>query len=169
MSSTATSSTTLKILAPMNGQAVPLDQVPDAVFADKVLGDGLGIIPTDGKIYSPVDGEISSVAETLHAYGFSSDDGLEILVHVGLDTVSLKGEGFKSHVSVGDRVKAGDLVAEADLGFLKSKGFNTITPVLVCDGADDKTMKTAAGDVKACQDAVITLSEEATKEAAPQE
>ena len=148
------------IYAPLNGQAVALEQVPDEVFSEKVLGDGLGIIPSDGKVYSPVNGEISSVAETLHAYGFASDDGLEILVHVGLDTVALKGEGFKAHVKEGDRVQVGDLVAEVDLELLKSKGINPITPVLVCDGGDDKVMTAAEGIVKAGKDAVITLAEE---------
>ena len=127
------SSAKRSVLAPVNGQAVPLEQVPDEVFSQKVLGDGLAIIPVDGKIYSPADGEISSVAETKHAYGFTSDGGLEILVHFGLETVSLKGEGFTPHVKAGDRVKAGDLVAEVDMDLLKSKGINPITPVLVCD------------------------------------
>ena len=96
-----------------------------------------------------VNGEVSSVAETLHAYGFSSDDGLEVLVHVGLDTVALKGEGFKSHVKEGDRVRVGDLIAEVDLDLLKSKGIHTITPVLVCDGAEDKAMEAMTGKVRA--------------------
>ena len=155
------------VYAPLNGQAVALEQVPDEVFSEKVLGDGLGIIPSDGKVYSPVNGEISSVAETLHAYGFASDDGLEILVHVGLDTVALKGEGFKSYVKEGDKVSVGDLVAEVDLELLKRKGINPITPVLVCDGGDDKMMNTLLDNVKAGEDAVITLAEEAAVIAEP--
>ena len=156
------STETLRVFAPMTGETVALEQVPDAVFSEKVLGDGLGLIPTDGKVYSPVDGEVASVAETLHAYGFSSDDGLEVLVHVGLDTVALKGEGFTSHVKVGDRVRVGDLVAEVDLDLLKSKGINTVTPVLVCDGADDKVMTPVVGNVKKGE-AVILLADEAVE------
>lgn len=152
------------VLAPMNGQAVPLEQVPDEVFSQKVLGDGLAIIPSEGKIYSPVDGEISSIAETKHAYGFTSADGLEVLVHFGLETVSLKGEGFTPHVQEGDKVKTGDLVAEVDVELLKSKGLNLITPVLVCDGADGMTMETASGPVKRGEP-VITLAPEAQEEA----
>ena len=152
--------TKLRILAPMSGQTVPLDQVPDEVFSQKVLGDGLAIIPQEGKIYSPVDGEISSVAETKHAYGFTSADGLEILVHFGLETVALKGQGFTPHVQEGDKVKAGDLVAEVDMELLKSKEINPITPVLVCDGADGMAMETASGQVKRGE-AVITLTPEA--------
>ena len=164
------SSAKRSVLAPVNGQAVPLEQVPDEVFSQKVLGDGLAIIPTDGKIYSPADGEISSVAETKHAYGFTSDGRLEILVHFGLETVSLKGEGFTPHVKAGDRVKAGDLVAEVDMDLLKSKGINPITPVLICDGADGMEMTAVTGPVKQ-GDAVLTLTggEEAAAEPAPAE
>ena len=115
------------ILAPLSGQTVPLEQVPDDVFSRKILGDGIAILPTDGKLYAPVNGEIASVAETLHAYGFTSEDGQDILVHVGLESVALKGQGFTSHVNVGDKVKAGQLVAEVDLEFLKSKNVSAIT------------------------------------------
>lgn len=137
----------IAVASPLKGKAVSLDSVPDPVFSEKVLGDGCAVIPENGKIYSPVDGEISSIADTKHAYGFSSEDGLEVLVHFGLETVALKGEGFKSYVNVGDKVKKGDLVAEADVEFLKEKGINLITPVLVCDGADDLEMKVSEGDV----------------------
>ncbi|MBQ8011051.1 MAG: PTS transporter subunit EIIC [Oscillospiraceae bacterium] len=157
----------LQIVSPLNGTAAALEQVPDPVFSEKVLGDGCAVIPTDGKIYAPVDGEISSIAETQHAYGFTGDNGLEILVHFGLETVALKGEGFTSHVKVGDRVKAGDLVAEADIAFLKSKGINLITPVLICDGADDLDMFVDEGQVRAGSSVLITLGKEAEEAAAP--
>jgi len=153
------------VIAPLSGQPVQLSEVPDEVFSQKVLGDGAAIIPDDGKLYSPVDGEVSTVAETLHAYGFTSDDGLEILVHVGLDTVGLKGEGFKPCVKEGDRVKVGDLVAEIDLEYIKSKGLNTITPVIICDGADEKQLCPASGHVTAGQHAVITLKDDAAEPA----
>ena len=87
-----------KVIAPLSGKVIALSEVPDEVFSQKVLGDGAAIIPEDGKIVSPVDGEISTVSEKLHAYGFTSDDGLEILVHVGIDSVALKGAGFTAHV-----------------------------------------------------------------------
>lgn len=149
----------LKICSPLNGKAVSLDSVPDPVFSDRVLGDGCAVIPSDGKIYSPVNGEISSIAETNHAYGFSSDDGLEVLVHFGLETVALKGNGFTPHVAVGDKVKIGDLVAEVDVELLKSKNINLITPVLVCDGSDDLEMQVSDGTVKA-GDKLIAFAEE---------
>ena len=147
------------ILAPLTGKVVPLEQVPDAVFSQKILGDGVAIIPEDGKIYAPVNGEVASVAETLHAYGFTSDDDLEILIHIGLDSVALKGEGFTSHVQVGDMVKAGDLIAEVDLEFLKSRNVPIITPVLICDDADELPMYAVEGNVTAGKDTVITLGE----------
>ena len=155
----------LKICSPLNGKAVSLDSVPDPVFSDRVLGDGCAVIPSDGKIYSPVNGEISSIAETNHAYGFSSDDGLEVLVHFGLETVALKGNGFTPHVAVGDKVKIGDLVAEVDVELLKSKNINLITPVLVCDGADDLEMQVSDGTVKA-GDKLIAFAEEKEAETA---
>ena len=161
MSSNTNTEMVKSILAPLSGKVVPLEQVPDAVFSQKILGDGIAIIPEDGKIYAPVSGEVASVADTLHAYGFISEDDLEILIHVGLDSVALKGEGFVSHVNVGDMVKAGDLIAEVDLKFLESKNVPTITPVLICDGADDLPLYTASGNVVAGKDSVITLGGEA--------
>ncbi|MGN0706543.1 MAG: PTS transporter subunit IIBC [Faecalibacterium sp.] len=169
MEQTVKKRTLSKLTAPVSGQVVPLDQVPDPTFADKILGDGAAIIPDNGKIYSPVTGEVTSVASTLHAFGFQSVDGLDVLVHVGLETVGLKGEGFTIHIKEGDKVKAGDLVAEVDLDLLRSKGLNTITPVLVCDGADGMTLKPAHGKVRAGQDTVLTLTAAAEeKPAAPE-
>lgn len=154
------------ILAPVTGKAVALSEVPDPVFADKVLGDGAAIIPAEGKIVSPVNGEISTVAETVHAYGFTSEDGLEILVHVGLETVSLNGECFKVYVKPGDKVKAGDLVAEVDLKYLEEKKINPITPVLLCSDTEGRTLQYTEGEVKAGESAVLTLAaeEESSKE-----
>lgn len=127
------------IQAPVGGRVISLDQVPDAVFSDRILGDGCAIDPEGGMIYSPINGVISSVADTRHAYGFRSDDGQEILVHIGIDTVSLQGEGFQSHVKVGDRVKAGDLVAEVDWALIKKKKLSPITPVLICSLSENET------------------------------
>lgn len=170
MSSTKEKNKVLSVIAPLSGKVVALEQVPDPVFAEKALGEGAAIIPESGKIYSPVDGEVASVAATQHAFGFSSTDGLDVLVHVGLETVALNGEGFTVHVKEGDKVKAGDLVAEVDLKFLDSKNINPITPVIICDGMDEMSMSIAGGTVSAGKDAVITLKAEAkedVKEAAP--
>ena len=151
------------ILAPLTGKAVPLSEVPDPVFSEKVLGDGVAIIPADGKIVSPVDGEISTVAETSHAYGFTSENGQEVLVHVGLETVSLNGECFKVYGKAGDKVKAGDLVAEVDLEYLKEKDINPITPVLICSDTEGKELQYIEGDVKAGESEVLVLAEKSGK------
>lgn len=157
----------LSVFSPLNGKAVPLADVPDPVFSDKVLGDGCAVIPDDGKLYSPVNGEVSSIAETKHAYGFTSEDGLEVLVHFGLETVGLKGEGFTPHVSEGDKVKVGDLIAEIDIDLIKEKGLNTITPVLVSDGADDLEMTVNEGAVKAGAP-LLTFADAKEEAAAPE-
>ena len=147
------------VLAPLTGKAVSLSEVPDPVFAEKVIGDGIAMIPEDGKIVSPVDGEISSIAETGHAYGFTADNGLEVLVHVGLETVSLKGECFKVYAKAGDKVKAGDLIAEVDLNLLKEKGLNSISPVLICSDLEEKEILYTEGNVKAGESVVLTVKD----------
>ena len=150
----------LKMHSPLNGTVAALDSVPDPVFSEKVLGDGCAVIPTDGKIYSPVDGEISSIAETNHAYGFTSDDGLEILVHFGLETVALKGEGFKPLVAVGDKVKKGDLLGEFDMDAIKAAGLETITPVIICNTDDFKDVERFTGKMVKVGDDIMKLVKE---------
>lgn len=136
------------ILSPLDGRVIPLEEVPDEVFAEKVLGDGAAVIPENGNIYSPIDGEIVSIPESLHAYGIRSDAGIEMIVHFGLETVNLRGEGFSPKVKVGDRVKAGQLLCTADMDFLKSKGINTVTPVLVTDGAEEGSFSVKTGEIR---------------------
>ena len=138
-----------KILAPVKGKVIPLEQVPDEVFAEKVLGDGVAIIPEDGKIYSPVDGTITTITDSLHAYGFETEDGIQMIVHFGLETVNLKGKGFTSNVKVGDKVKAGDLVAEVDLAYLREQHVETITPVIVCGGIEYDDLMFQYGETEA--------------------
>ena len=139
----------LIIYAPVSGQTVALEQVPDPIFSQKMMGEGIAIVPENGEIVSPVDGEITMVAPTKHAFGFKGKNGEEILVHVGLETVGLNGEGFDVKVKAGQKVKKGELVAVVDLDLLKKKNINPITPVIVCKGAQDKTLSFAKGKVKA--------------------
>ena len=150
----------IRILSPVTGQAVKLDDVPDPVFSGKILGDGAAVIPSEEKIVSPVDGEVVSVAETLHAYGLRTAEGLELLIHVGLDTVKLKGSCFQVHVKEGEQVKAGDLLAEVDLEALKAEGLNPVTPVLVCDGLQNRTLNTAEGEMKAGESELLLVLDE---------
>ncbi len=153
-----------KISAPVSGRCVPITEVPDATFSEKILGDGIAIIPEDGKILSPVDGKVSTIAETKHAFGFLSEDGFDVLVHVGLETVSLKGEGFKVHVKPGDTVKKGDLICEVDLELLKSKNINTMTPVLVCNAPENAHFDTAMGNCTAGKTVAFQIKDEIQKE-----
>lgn len=155
---------TLNIFSPLNGKIVPLKDVPDSVFSEKMLGDGCAIIPNDGKIYSPVNGRVSSVIDSHHAYGFVSDEGVEVLVHFGLETVALKGEGFVPHVKEGDSVRAGDLVCEVDIKLLKEKGINTVTPVIISGGAERFSMNISSGEAVASKTQLITLSEKFSNE-----
>lgn len=103
------------ICSPCNGRVVPITEVPDPTFSEKILGDGVAVIPSEGRFYAPADGEVTAVFDTLHAFTMTTTQGVELLLHIGLDTVILKGAPFKSHISVGDQVKKGDLLMEADL------------------------------------------------------
>ena len=149
----------IQVLSPLTGSAVPLEQVPDPVFSQKIIGDGAAIIPEDGRIFSPVDGEIATITDSLHAYGLRSAQGLELLIHVGLETVALKGEYFRCHVKAGDSVKAGDLIAEVDLEGLKARGINPITPVLICAGLENRSLKANFNHVTGGKDRLFTLGE----------
>ncbi len=156
------------VFSPMRGKVIPLRDVSDEVFSGGVLGDGCAVIPADGKIYSPVKGKISSIAETKHAFGISSEDDLEVLVHVGIDTVSLNGEGFVTHVKVGDEVSVGDLLGEVDLALLKQKGYDIATPVVVCDGAENMTLSVEGKDTVRAGDVLLLWGEaEKDKPAVP--
>ena len=159
------SKTNVTIVSPVNGTAVLLEQVPDAVFADKIMGDGMAVIPSDGKFLSPVDGEVASVADSLHAIGFQAEDGFDVLIHIGLDTVKLNGEGFKVFVNVGDKVKKGDLVAEVDLQVLANNGLNPITPVIMCDGLDDRELLYTEGETEAGKTIICEIKAETEADA----
>lgn len=146
----------VKIIAPQTGKAVPLTEVPDPVFAGKVLGDGVGIQPTDGAVLAPVSGTVVQVAHTLHAVGLESDNGLEVLVHLGIDTVKLKGEGFTCHVKEGQHVKVGDKLMDMDLALIESKGFSTVSPCIVTNLDSVKDFTVLTGDVTAGETAIMT-------------
>ena len=161
-----TTRSSIVVTAPFSGKLVPLSEVPDETFASGVLGEGIAIEPSDGLFCSPVDGTVETIAETKHAIGFAADNGLEILVHVGLETVSLNGEGFEILVKEGDRVKAGQPVAKADLALIRERGLKTITSLVVTGGADDMELHCAEGLAAAGKTPVLTLM---AKEAQPAE
>ena len=161
-----TTTRSIVVTAPFSGTLVPLSEVPDETFASGVLGEGIAIEPSDGLFCSPVDGAVETIAETKHAIGFAADNGLEILVHVGLETVSLNGEGFEILVKEGDRVKAGQPVAKADLALIRERGLKTITSIVLTGGADDMELHCAEGIAAAGKTTVLTLT---AKEAQPAE
>ena len=161
-----TTTRSIVVTAPFSGTLVPLSEVPDETFASGVLGEGIAIEPSDGLFCSPVDGTVETIAETKHAIGFAADNGLEILVHVGLETVSLNGEGFEILVKEGDRVKAGQPVVKADLALIRERGLKTITSIVLTGGADDMELNCAEGIAAAGKTPVLTLT---AKEAQPAE
>lgn len=146
----------IELRSPMNGETVPLKDVPDPVFSGGILGEGIAIRPADGKVYAPADGVVSATMDSKHAVGITADNGAEILIHVGLDTVNLNGEGFTMHCKMGDRVKAGDLLLECDLGAVKAKGYDVITPVLVSNSAQYVTVKATDQSTVSVGDVLLT-------------
>jgi sugar PTS system EIIA component len=127
----------LAVFAPVNGDIIPLSEVPDPVFSQKMMGEGIAMVPEEGKVSSPVKGSVILVADTKHAVGIRAVDGTEILVHVGLETVSLNGEGFTVAVNVGDKVAAGQLLMKVDLDTIKARAKSIITPIVITNSHEN--------------------------------
>ena len=130
----------LQIFAPINGEIIPLDQVPDPVFSQKMLGEGMAIMPKQGSIHAPIEGTVILVSDTKHAIGLRSSDGTEILIHVGLETVSLKGKGFTVLVKAGDTVSVGQSLIEVDWEYIREHAKSIITPIVITNSAE-RTVK----------------------------
>lgn len=126
--------------SPVKGTIIKIDEVEDETFSSKMLGDGFAVIPQDSKFVSPCDGEISMIFATGHAYGVTSVDGIEILVHIGIDTVEENGKGFRILKKAGDKVMRGDTIIEVDLDYLKAK-YNLVTPCIITNLCDIKSME----------------------------
>ena len=137
----------IDIIAPATGEAVALESVNDEVFSQKMLGDGVAIIPADGLFCAPIDGEVIKIFSTGHAYMIRGEKDIEVMVHIGLDTVTLKGDGFSAVASEGDRVKAGDIIIRADLEKISSLGKEIITPVIVSEIGKYKSIDKKSGAV----------------------
>ena len=137
---------------------VPIAGVPDPTVAEEILGDGFAVIPAEGKVYAPADGEITMVFDTLHAVTMTTTQGVEVLIHIGLDTVNLKGEPFTAHVKAGDKVKQGDLLMDVDLGKIQAAGLNIITPVLICNTDDYKEISLQKQGEVTLADSVLKIS-----------
>lgn len=129
------------VFSPIKGKVVPLKEVPDETFSSEILGKGVAIVPEEGKVFAPFDGEVMSVFDTLHAYGLRSDDGVEVLIHIGLETVRLEGKGFTSYVKQGDKISRGDLLVEMDLDFIQKEGYEIVTPIVFSNSDQMETME----------------------------
>lgn len=146
-----------QILAPMAGKVVPMSEVSDPTFSQEILGKGVAIIPAEGKVVAPADGEVAVLFETKHAVSIRSDIGTELIIHIGLDTVNLKGEHFTAHVKQGDHVKCGDLLVEFDMDKIKEAGYDVITPIIICNTPDYPDMVVHVGKEVKALDPVIDL------------
>ena len=144
-----------ELLSPADGITVELEDTPDPAFAEKLVGDGIAVEPSSGTFTSPCDGEITGVAECLHAYSITSDDGLEILVHIGIDTVELKGKGFSPKVKPGDKVKKGDIITEVDIDFIRNSGYSAVTPVVISNIDEISSFDRKKGRVTGGKDSII--------------
>ena len=144
------SAKTITLFSHMNGKAVPLSDVEDEVFSQEILGGGAAVEPSEGKLFSPCDGTVVSVLDTKHAVNLVSEDGCEILLHIGIDTVKLGGKFFEVHASDGQAVKKGDLLVSFDIEGIKNAGFKTTTPMVICNSDDYSSVKAVAvGEIKA--------------------
>lgn len=145
--------------SPVKGKAVLLKDVSDPTFAQEMLGKGVAVIPSDGRIVAPCDGRVTMLFNTLHAVSVVPDYGAEILIHVGIDTVNMKGAGFTAHVKVDDTVRKGDLLLTVDLDQVKAAGYDTTTMMVVCNTPNYASVTAdAPKDVEAGDD-VLTITE----------
>lgn len=137
----------IEIYAPLTGEYINIEDIPHPVFAQKMMGEGFGINPTEGEVVSPIEGKVDNVFPTKHAIGLKADNGLEILVHIGLDTVQLDGQGFEILVSSGDTVQVGDPLLKFDLEYIRNNAKDVISPIIITNS--DQTESIHVNDVKA--------------------
>ncbi|HAH78873.1 MAG TPA: hypothetical protein DCL64_05080 [Ruminococcaceae bacterium] len=145
----------IKILAPVDGRAVPIAETPDKVFSEKVLGDGVTMLPENGEIVAPVAGTVATIANTRHAVCIEGDEGAEVLIHLGIDTVKLGGKGFTCLVKAGEHVRAGQKLMDMDLDFIRGRGYNTASPCILTNPNQVKKLTFRTGDAEAGKTAVM--------------
>lgn len=145
------------VYAPVNGEIVAIEKVPDVVFAEKIVGDGIAIAPTGSTIVAPIDGTIGKIFETNHAFSIESPQGLELFVHFGVGTVELRGRGFSRLAEEGQEVKVGDPILSFDLEYLKDQVDSLLTPVVLANMEDVKYLDKAQGSVTAGKDPIFTV------------
>ena len=150
---------TIKLKAPLTGKVLRLSEIPDEVFSKRVIGDGVAIRPTEGKLVSPVEGVIKYISPTKHAIAIKTEKDIEILVHIGINTVKLEGTGFKQRVKQGDRVNLGDELITFNLDYIRQEAVSSITPILVVDVDRLKKIEIAnTSNVKKGVDELLKIS-----------
>lgn len=147
----------IKVYAPISGDIVAIEKVPDVVFAEKIVGDGIAIEPKGQFMLAPIDGTIGKIFETNHAFSIESPQGLELFVHFGVGTIELRGKGFKRLAQEGQDVKAGEPILEFDLDFLKDQVNSLLTPVVLANMEDVKYLEKCQGSVSAGKDVIFTV------------
>ncbi|SEB16620.1 PTS system, D-glucosamine-specific IIC component [Thalassobacillus cyri] len=146
-------------VSPLQGEIMPVTEVPDQVFSGKMMGDGFAVNPTDGKVVSPVNGKILNVFPTKHAIGIQAENGMEVLIHIGIDTVKLKGEGFEAFIEEGDEVKQGQELMKVDFDYVKEHATSTITPVIFTNLQEGQEVKIAKpGEVRHNDPGIIEIN-----------
>ncbi len=150
----------INVVSPLQGNIMPITEVPDQVFSGKMMGDGFAIEPTDGKIVSPVNGKVLNVFPTKHAMGLVDENGKEILIHFGIDTVKLNGEGFTSHITEGDEVKQGQTLMEVDLDYVKENAPSVVTPIVFTNLAEgQEVVVNTSGSVQHSEENIISVTD----------
>ena len=148
---------TISLKAVEDGRTIPMDEVNDQTFAQELLGPGIAIVPSNGTVVSPIDGTIATVMDTKHAVCIQGEDGLELIVHAGLDTVELNGKYYQTYKEIGDQVKAGDVLLEFDLEEITKAGYDVTTPIVITNLGDYKITKCLTGQqVKAGEEVMST-------------
>ena len=147
-----------QLAAPVTGRAIPMAEVKDPTFSQEILGKGAAIIPSEGRVVAPADGQVTMVFDTKHAVSMLTEGGAEVIIHIGLDTVQLKGLHYTAHVAAGDKVKKGQLLLEFDIEKIKEAGYDVTTPVIICNTPQFPKLECLSGmDVKAGETTVIRL------------
>lgn len=146
------------LIAPIEGNVKDIETMPDEIFASKMLGDGVYILPKNGMVYSPIDGIIRSVSPTLHAVGIEGKDGVEIIIHFGVDTVQMNGKGFKVHVKQNSRVSVNQLLFEADLDEIIKQGYSIATAIVISNSDNFKINQKNYGDTHVCKSILFEYS-----------
>lgn len=150
----------ISLKAVEDGRTIPMDEVNDQTFAQELLGPGIAIVPSNGTVVSPIDGTIATVMDTKHAVCIQGEDGLELIVHAGLDTVELNGKYYQTYKEIGDQVKAGDVLLEFDLEEITKAGYDVTTPIVITNLGDYKITKCLTGQQVKAGEEVIQLTKQ---------